>query len=160
MVPLEFIVNRYARPWGLLWAFNTSWKYKIYIVVLVLITCYYLIAELAYYLVTLQTPNEGVMTLASFSYGLNSFLRIMLLLYKNNSLKNLVDEIRAIYRDRPSAKTISTKAERMTKVIGIGLLFPTYATFCIYLLAPLEIMAREYLKTGHVTQWRLPINML
>lgn len=162
MYPLEFILNRLAYPSGALIAFNPTKPYLLITFTSLFLAVFYAITEGAYYVVYISDLNKSTACLGTLAFTITSLVRVILLLHKNEQLKNLIVQIRSIIEKNSSVKYLSTKAEKRSKRYAIMFFAIVYLTLLFMMIAPLVNMLLEYTTTGMVveTRWDLPFRIL
>lgn len=162
MVPLEFILKRLAYPSGVLISFNSSRNYKWIIWCVGLITVIYLLSESAFYFANIEDLNESTACLGTLVFVVTSFIRVVLILQKNRELRDLIQVIRQMYRERSSVQYLSRVSEKKSRKYTIFLLCSAYLTLLMMMLSPLLNMYLEFNSTGKVeqTRWELPYKLL
>lgn len=162
MSPFDFILNNLAYPSGILISFYTSQRYKLIILLVLLITVFYVISEVAFYFVNISNLNEATACLSTMAFTTTAFIRLLLILYNNRQLKDLILCIRRISKRRPNISYITNAAERQSKRFAITFVFFVYLTLFLMSVTPLGNMYLEFRATGEVrkTRYELPFKLL
>ena len=162
MVPLDFIVSKFAYRSGILISFTDSKAYQILLWVVLLIEGVFVFTEVAYFVANLDNVQKAAACMGTLSITLTSFIRVLVILARNKQLKIFVDEIREIYKERPSAHDVCLRAEKVSDLLSKCFVASAYVTLTIMTSSPLINMLIEYKRTGAVveTRWGIPFSML
>ena len=162
MVPLDSIVSKFSFWSGIMISFTDSCTYKRLMWLVMGVQTFYVVAEGTFFIVNMDNLYQATACMATMSFSVTSFVRVIVILVKNRQLKSLVDEIRAICKDRPSAKYVSLEAEKKANYLAKVLVFAGYFTYITMLASPFINMFIEYEMTGGIVKhkWDLPVKML
>lgn len=162
MIPLEFIVSKFSYNSGILTSFSTSKFYKILLWIIVPNYLIYVITETSFFFANLGDIYLATACMGTFAFTMNAFIRVILILVKNKELKSLIDEIRDIYKNRPSAHFLALNAEKNANYLSWLLLVASYLTLVLMSMSPFVNMFFEYQATGQVvkSRWDLPYRMM
>lgn len=160
MLPLSFLIDHLVYPSGVLVSFAKSRRYFLIITGVLLVTVLYILAEGAFYIAHLDNLNEATTCMGTLAFSTTSFIRVLILLCKNNCVYKLVQRIREMQSNSPSKW--SNEAEQKSRFYTICLMVAAYVTLPAMMIAPLVNMYLEYRSTGHViyTRWSFPYKMV